>query len=124
MSYRKVPLSSRAEKFPHYIHLPALKAARFVFIEQPLWAAGLKWAGRRFHSSRFSRELDVLVGVTRLTHLKAIKVRKTTDGSIVLTATRSYLQSTGKKPGDLIRISMSDIRRAEQNLRGWRNVGR
>jgi hypothetical protein len=110
--------------YPYYANVPALNGARFVFIEEPLWAAGMKWARKRFHRSKASFDLDVLYGVTRLVHAEAVIVREATDKSVMLTATPSYLTSVGKTRGNLIRISMSDIRRAEQNLRGWRNVGR
>jgi len=114
--------ASRAA-YPYYVSMPALNGARFVFIEEPLWEAGQKWARRRPHRSKSSFDLDVLFGVAKLVHSRGIIVRETTDKSLVLTATAKYLRSAGKSRGNLVRISMSDIRRAEQNVGGWRNVG-
>lgn len=107
----------------HYAHIPALNGARFVFIEQPLWEAGLQWAKKRPYRSKANWDLDVLFGVTRLVHFQAVVVREATDKSVMLTATTRYLRSVGKSRASLCRISMSDIRRAEHAV-GWRNVGR
>jgi hypothetical protein len=110
--------------YPYYANVPALNGARFAFIEEALWAAGMQWARKRHHRSKASFDLDVLFGVTRLVHIREIIVREATDKSVMLTATASYLRSVGKARGNLIRISMSDIRRAEQNAGGGRYVGR
>lgn len=123
MSRSSTPSKKRQIKYPHYEHIPSLRRARFVFIEEALWAAGVNYARARRYESKQAYDLNVLCGVTRLASLKATVVRTATDNSVVVTATAKYLQSVGQKRGNLIRISMSDIRRAERFVE-WRNATR